>query len=775
MRKISVYIEGERIELFNDENIVVNSSYQNYKDLAKIFTDFSQSFTVPASERNNEIFQHFYQTDVDTTLNFQLRREAKIDIDHSPFRTGKIQLEKANLKNGMPESYTITFYGDLRSLSDIFGDDKLISLDMSNYTHTYNGTEVRNRVTTATDYDVRYPLISSKRVWTYGDGSTTDIANAIPTYPISYTELFPAIKIKRIFDAIEDKYGITWSGTFLSDKRFTDCFLYLKNKEKFEVYSPVYPVDFTTTDNSTFFNTTTDYLQVGYVSIPNASHKVQARVTVYTGTWYLQVFKNGLLYTTLTGDSTTNGNTFEFFNTDNVNGLNEKFTFKIYGTQTTLYNVYVYYEISNPVALLNVSSYASTNIASPSQLVVTNVNLADNMPDMKVADFVAGVFKQFNLMCTGKTTDTFQIDTLDEWYAKGYLWDITQHTDIDSIDVERIKLFKRISFEHEESRSFMNTEFKQLNDKEYGSLEQAFDYDGEEYVTKVPFENLLQQQFTYEQDGDILPTGLQVGYCLEQDTYKPYIPKPILLYKYDRTYSTGFYFDSGSGGYLQDFYIPFGQDLKYNNLQYSLNWGNDISSLLLENIPNSAYQVYYSNYILNLYQAKNRVLNVKAHFPISLMTKLRLNDRLIIRDKRYTINEMKSNLTTGEVDLQLILDFRPVKTVKLPKIWWKGGDIKWAGFLPNGAVLGEIEVGASGITASPSTFTEEAIITFTVPENPTPTEYMITEIEDNFITEEGQNYRTETGGELDYGIYIDYTYENGDTESIDIPFIQLGA
>ena len=53
MRKISVYIEGERIELFNDENIVVNSSYQNYKDLAKIFTDFSKSFTVPESERNN--------------------------------------------------------------------------------------------------------------------------------------------------------------------------------------------------------------------------------------------------------------------------------------------------------------------------------------------------------------------------------------------------------------------------------------------------------------------------------------------------------------------------------------------------------------------------------------------------------------------------------------------------------------------------------------------------------------------------------------------------
>jgi hypothetical protein len=773
MRKVSIYIEGERLELFNDESIVINSSYQNYKDLAKIFTDFSQSFTVPASEHNNNLFQHFYQTDVDTTLNFQLRREAKIDIDHTPFRTGKIQLEKANLKNGMPESYTVMFYGDLRSLSDIFGDDKLISLDMSNYTHTYNGNEVRLRVSTATDYDVRYPLISSKRVWTYLDNTTTDIGNG--SYPIHYTELFPAIKIKRIFDAIEDKYGITWSGTFLSDKRFTDCFLYLKNKEKFEVYSPVYSVDLTSTDNATFFNTTTDTLQIGYVSIPNASHKVQARVTVSTGTWYLQVFKNGLLYTTLTGDDATNGTTWEFFNADNVQGLNEKFTFKIYGTETTDFDVYVYYQISNPVSLLNVNSYATTDLTTTTQLVVTDVNLADNMPDMRVADFVAGVFKQFNLMCTGKSTDTFQIDTLDEWYAKGYVWDITPYTDINSIDVERIKLYKKIGFEHEESRSFMNTAFKQMNDREYGSLEQAFDYDGEEYITKLPFENLLHQQFTYDDYGTITPTNIQVGYCLEQDTYKPYIPKPILLMKYDLVEGTGFYFDSGSGGVIQFDYIPFGQDIKYNNLNYSLNWGNDISSLLLENVPNSAYQVYYSNYILNLYQAKNRQLVVKATFPISLTTKLRLNDRLVIRDKRYTINEMKSNLTTGEVDLQLILDFRPVKTVRLPKLWWKGGDVKWAGFLPNGAVLAEIEVGASGIVASPSTFTEETIINFAVPENPLPTEYLLTEAEDSFITEVGENYRTEVGGDYDYGISIDYTYENGDIETIEIPLIQAGA
>ena len=113
MRKVQVYIENQKLELFDDEQIQITSSVQNVQDIAKVFTDFSQSFTVPASPINNQIFQHFYQTDVDSTLDYQLRRDAKIEIDLVLFRTGKMQLEKANLKKGMAESYTITFYGDV--------------------------------------------------------------------------------------------------------------------------------------------------------------------------------------------------------------------------------------------------------------------------------------------------------------------------------------------------------------------------------------------------------------------------------------------------------------------------------------------------------------------------------------------------------------------------------------------------------------------------------------------------------------------------------------
>ena len=116
MRQVQVYIEGLKIELFEDEQINVTSSVQNINDISKVFTDFSQSFTVPASTVNNQIFQHFYQTDVDSTIDHNIRRNALIEIDLTTFRRGKIQIEKANVKNGMPENYQLTFYGEIRTL-----------------------------------------------------------------------------------------------------------------------------------------------------------------------------------------------------------------------------------------------------------------------------------------------------------------------------------------------------------------------------------------------------------------------------------------------------------------------------------------------------------------------------------------------------------------------------------------------------------------------------------------------------------------------------------
>ena len=228
-RQVAIFIETDsaqaeleysRLELFNDEKISVTSTIQNISDISKIFTDFSQCFTIPCSPINNAIFQHFYQNDVYATIDFQKRYNAYIEVDTVLFRRGKIQLEKTNLKNGQPDSYSVTFYGAGVSLKDFFNEDKLSQLDYTTLDHDYTNQEVFNRVTidsTGTDYNVRYPLITSKRVWQFGTSVPLPTENLPDWYDypnnnnnnlednqgrIFYTELFPAVRVASIFDLI---------------------------------------------------------------------------------------------------------------------------------------------------------------------------------------------------------------------------------------------------------------------------------------------------------------------------------------------------------------------------------------------------------------------------------------------------------------------------------------------------------------------------------------------------------------------------------------------
>ena len=57
--QLQLYIEGQQVELHDNESVVLNQSLQNVRDIKKIFTDFTQTFNVPASKVNNKVFKHF--------------------------------------------------------------------------------------------------------------------------------------------------------------------------------------------------------------------------------------------------------------------------------------------------------------------------------------------------------------------------------------------------------------------------------------------------------------------------------------------------------------------------------------------------------------------------------------------------------------------------------------------------------------------------------------------------------------------------------------------
>ena len=682
-RKVQVYIEGQRLELFNDEQIQVTSTQQNVADISKTYTDFSQSFTIPASPYNNAILQHFYQSDVDSTIDHNIRRTAFIEIDLTFFRRGKIQIDKAQLKNGQAESYSLSFYGDGKTLLDYFGEDLLSDLNYSSVNHTYTGAEVKTRIENSTNtYDVKYPLISSKRVWTYQGTAPTTISPAYYSIPtnsshdihhtaghIHYNELFPALRVSKIFDAIETKYGVSFNGNFLTDDRFTKLFLWYKNKNDMQVLSESYLVDMQSVtpayiqyDLTNYFDTTLDTLHI--VEITGVlSHLIEFNVTsASTGNdYYIDVYQNGNLLNTIVGNG-TGTYTCDFFN--QTSGLDVTYQFKLRGATAMTLGTNIKYSVQYISSGSIATDYATCSNAS--QVIVLNTDLASMSPVMKISEFFSGILKVFNMTCYGNTVNNFQVEPLDDWYSAGAIVDISPFTDVNTIDVDKMKLYKKITMKYQDSECFLNKQFSQLFMREYGNTSYQYSYDGDEFTLDVPFENLLQTKFT--------GTNLQVGYSLNNE-FAPYVPKPILLYQYDNK-DVDFKFNNGSATSTITNYTPFGQDLYTNLTNYTLNFAPDISTMLNVPVQQTLFGTYYFSYLYNLYNLKQRLISVKTILPIALLTGLKLNDRLVIRDKRYIINSMQSNLTTGEVNFQLILDFRPmVNATQIPNVGIAGGNV----------------------------------------------------------------------------------------------------
>ena len=734
MRKVQLYIEGNRIELFNDEQIQVTSSIQNVQDISKTYTDFSQGFTVPASDVNNAFFEHWYNSDIDFSTDNNLRKDAYIEINLTTFRKGKVQLDGASLSNGKPSSYNLTFYGEGVTLKDTFGEDLLSDLDYSDYAHQFTAAEVLTRITNSTNtYDVKYPLITSNRIWEYQSIPpnaplpnwlvNTLTQNDIHTNSgaITKTELFPAFRVARIFDLIEAKYGITFSGAFLQDERFTKLFLWYKGKETLVQYSTSYSLvadtitpTFTNYDLTNTYTSATNSVQIQELA-GVITHRLIYEVTATTtsANYSIDIYQNGNLYNTITGFGT---GVYTLDTITQTSGLNVIYTFKIRTQGTNVIDSELVYEVDSITAGSINTDFLT--VVYDALSVNLSIDLAANAPVMKIADFFSGILKTFNMTTYSIKDSEYFVEPLDDWYSKGAVVDVSEYVDVTSIDIQRMPLYKTISFKYQESESFLNRNFSQTFNRKYGDTSYEYNYDNGEFTVELPFENLLQQKFT--------GTDLQVGYSLNAE-FSPYIPKPVLLYQYTNKTCNFKYHNDGGGHSTVTSYTPLGQDLIYNTTNYTLNFAPETSSLLSTPIQNTLFANYYFSYLYNLYNLKQRLLNVKARLPVSLLTGLQLNDRLVIRDRRYIINEIKTNLTTGDADLQLILDFRPIvnSTNPNPKVSTEGGTVKYTINLPNNAVQASFSCSDPDVSFSPNPMTTGGVLIITLPSGAAGTVYTI--------------------------------------------------
>ena len=706
MNKVDIYVNDFRLDLFDDEEISINLSVQNVQDISKVFTDFTQSFTIPASPRNNEILQHYYNanitssvittetggnpvwnaigitwnsfntfwnagatsTSVANTFDGRFRQPAQIEINSIPFRSGVIEVEGVQLKGTEPYAYTLTFYGDLVTLSDLFGEDYLYDLDFAEFNHEYTDTVVFNKLTTDDDTGLFYPLCSPVKNWFYQSGSgsgANDINNiahktgGVGLRGIRYYELKPALKVQAILNTIAAQYGITFTGAFLSATPFVDLSLWL---HRFEGYLFAGGNDIAyqlinmnrNTGSGSQFNLTTDTWTV----VDSKQYDLQITMANVSENYELAVFVDGVFDFSVLVDAhaassvTTNMAALSFTAGDTV-----QLFIRPQSPTAMTYQCTDYSAIDSDTASVSFSVDQTASATYSFQVVVSDI-----MPEIKVKDFLAGILRMYNMVIVPSGT-SFLLQPLDDWYAAGATNDLQDYIDITEYDVNRPALYREIEFKYQETDQILGFQYQRLYGQGFGDLRSFFTFDGEEFIVEVPFECPLFERLTDLHTStltNVLVYKSITSEANEDGTFNPYLGAPVLFYGYFDDYdltANSLTFVNADGSHEQvtvAWYANTSNRYSSAGASHSICFGVDNDPYHLQSVNQSLYNTEWVDYITDLYNRTRRIYEVQAVLPLGKMATLEMNDTIIWNNNKYVINNVQLNLTTGKATFELL-------------------------------------------------------------------------------------------------------------------------
>ena len=676
-REVQLYISDTRVDLFQDETISITDSIQNISDISKVFTPFSKSFNLPASSVNNKLFKHYYNFNIQDGFDARFQVDARIEINQVPFRTGKIRLDGVSMKNNQPFAYKVVFFGEPSSLNDLFGNEELDSLNgLSTYDISYSNSDFLQAfkvglqstgvdATSLANRNVVVPLILLENYYTYDTPSTNRLDNT--NFPVLQPDLKPAIKLKRVIEAIQTQYDITFnmadSGsikTFFGSDMFDELYLWL-HREKSPISAPetdppTFGVDTTTKNKKLTFADFTyssgdgdiltanklvvnsgDSYSIRLVLDPSVTNNTGEVIAIDKTTNELLYYKENLAF-----------NSASNLTVPLMNLTSGTLSSRTYDIEFRI-NCQVSVNFGALATGMTITKNSSTihNYSNSAFSLGSNIFIQDYIPKMKVIDFLSGLFKMFNLVVYSKLGDsTIYVETFDDYMTKGVSRDITEYVDIAQSSIDRPVPFNIVNFNYsppvtQTSLRFINQFGLVFGDLNYSAPEK---YDGQAFNQQIPFERSVLINLV-DNSGDV--TNNIEAWWVDADS-KTALGKPYIFF--NRVVDSSSFPVTTLN--LTAYNAPSNVSTDQN---HTLNFGAEFDEYNGDINTNSLFERFYKQYIVQTFEQNGRIIKVSANLPISFMLNYSVNDIIVINAEEYYINSINMNLATGKSELELIV------------------------------------------------------------------------------------------------------------------------
>jgi hypothetical protein len=307
------------------------------------------------------------------------------------------------------------------------------------------------------------------------------------------------------------------------------------------------------------------------------------------------------------------------------------------------------------------TSYTNTYISS-SVAIGTEFEfiVTQQIPEMKVIDFISGLFKMFNLVAYIED-DIIVVKPLDDFYSSGTSYDISQYIDVETSEVNAALPFREIIYNYEGTKTFLAAFHNQLFNQEWGTEDYTGDsllnFAGEIYKVQLPFEHMKFERLR-DVNGNA-QTDIGWGYCVD-DNQESYIGKPILFYLYRDNEDMSFVNAVDSEGVptghqpISNHFTPGNSNRSVLTNKPTINFSLEIDEYTGVTYPNTLFADYHEEYISEVFNQSKRLSVFTAYLPLRILMNYTLADRFVINNQSYKINSIKTNLLNGKSSLELL-------------------------------------------------------------------------------------------------------------------------
>ena len=679
----SILDNGQVIcDLYEDEDLPLTLSVDNFKNVAEKVQSYSKAFNLPATKRNNKIFDQVFEiTRSDDGVIFNVYKKTKCVLKQDGFILfeGYLRLLDVTDKNG-EISYNVNLYSEVIALADFLKDSDFRDLDFTELTHDYNKTQIKNSWNdsgtgiTYTEpstsgfrdaYDtVKYPFVNWNNQIVISDGTRGTSGNPELT---SLEQAFrPWINIKYIVDRIFETTPFTYESDFFDTAEFQKLFM---------------DFNWGADNNPVVFNNSGEMYRISEVGIPNTYLTLTYDPFVVPDNFGF----SGGVFTAITNGQTYSINYNMLFNFDLlggelrvrwvVNGVPQNTMTVIDNSNTILYagnftttlqaGDTIYCEAialqGNPLTGIKFGSQTTFAV-----LATTSADQATNDTFLQTLrgetgqwDFLKGLITMFNLVTIPDEDNPNHIKI--EPYTDVFITstDSTELNWTKKVDVSEMKLTpladlnKRTIFKFvEDEDDFPFTNYKNqvgghlYGSKKYNAGNEFNILEGTNELIAEPFAATVIKPLMSQYPQLVTPSIY--AYNSENRESEGFDNSPRIMYNNGIQYTGTTYYIPAQNGVAktdaEEYYLNFSHikdggsvvadytDFHFGECQ--LLTGAGTGTL------NNLFNLYWLPYYSELYNPNTRIMTIKVNLTPADISEFKFNYTVMIKNRIFRVNKI---------------------------------------------------------------------------------------------------------------------------------------